>query len=237
MVDASISRDLEAIREELHAVRSVLDPASIHESVVNIQAHSGSLVFDSRSFDNETDYINHKGYMNTASEGYKMLEDEMEKLAKLDELSETGMDYVNMLYCYRPVSRAMPEVVIDNANGNLSSKQVREMEVRQNEIDRKAIEVMRPEIMKLNDLFSFTVKGVEQLRASFDDFLQYLVGLSVVNVKGAQAGKKTDPVPESMPFLGFVRRESQYVFCSMFFLPSFLPFLVCDGLFVSLLIY
>ena len=78
MVDASISRDLEAIREELHAVRSVLDPAGIHESVANIQAHSGSLVFDSRSFDNETDYINHKGYMNTASEGYKMLEDEME---------------------------------------------------------------------------------------------------------------------------------------------------------------
>jgi hypothetical protein len=210
MVDASISRDLEAIREELHAVRSVLDPAGIHESVANIQAHSGSLVFDSRSFDNETDYINHKGYMNTASEGYKMLEDEMEKLANLDELSETGMDYVHMLYCYRPVSRAMPEAVIDNANGNLSSKHVREMEARQNEIDRKAIEVMRPEIMKLNDLFSFTVKGVEQLRASFDDFLQYFVGLSVVNTKGMQAGKKTDPVPESMPFLGFVRRESQY---------------------------
>jgi cytoplasmic FMR1 interacting protein len=199
MVDEEVSRGLQEIREELFAARSVLDPSSIQEGVPNIQTQSTTLVYDSSSIGNPTTYLDYKGYLSSSSEGFGLLETEMEKLSKLDSLSEMGTDYVHMLYCYRPVSRALPEVVM-NASDDHSAKQLREMERKRSEINRKVIEIMRPEIMKLNDLFSFTVKAVEQLRSSFSDFLQYFVG----------AGKGGDVVPESMPFLDEVRRESQY---------------------------
>lgn len=191
-----MKEDLDKIREELirHLEQDTLGLSRFKDNVPIIQPHNSSLSFELTSSDNNYDYMDHKGYVSSSMEGYSVLQTEIEKMSGLDSLSESGMDFIHMLYCYRSVSRAMPEIVI-NITDKLPQKKIREMELKQAEINRKVIDVLRPEIMKLNDLFCFTIKAVDQIRASIADLLSF----SNVTV-----------LPESTPILSVIASDSQY---------------------------
>ena len=92
-------------------------------------------------------------------------------IGELDQVLETGMEYINLLYTFRSCGRAIP--VVTEAN-----KEHKE------EIHRKIFEVLRPEIVKLVELKAF---------------VEHVIELFCENLKNmVPAGKKKKVLPEGL---------------------------------------
>ena len=95
---------------------------------------------------------------------------EMEQIAKMESMTAQGQRFVHMLYTFRSVSRAIPIVSMETPDG--ATREIEEeIEMRKEEINRKIVEILRPEILKLKELMIFIGTFV----SVFYDCIQYLV--------------------------------------------------------------
>jgi cytoplasmic FMR1 interacting protein len=156
------------IREKLKSSSLTIDLPLVKDAPV-LQPTNSSLTLEMSSFGNITEYSDHLGYNQTSVNSE--LHQQMKNLSQIENLIASGKDFIMMLYSYRSVSRAIVEIEIDIPTNKLSNAEKRERQVKQSEINRKVIDILRPEIMKLNDLLSFIVKTVGTFQESLSDMM------------------------------------------------------------------
>ena len=87
----------------------------------------------------------------------------MKTLIKIDMVLEQGQHFVHMLYTFRSVSRAIPMVNITIPDDSTPEEKA-ELTSQKSEINRKIIEILRPEIQKLRDLMQFVDHAITVFR-------------------------------------------------------------------------
>jgi hypothetical protein len=81
-----------------------LQQMQLDDDVPSIQYFPLSVEMELTSITNPVSYIDHKGFLPTFTA-------EVDMTAKIESLVEQGQDFVNVLYTFRSVSKAIPEVV------------------------------------------------------------------------------------------------------------------------------
>ena len=142
------------------------------DQVPRIQLDSmSSIDFQIGSF-RTMDYIDNVGYIQSSSSS--LLNHCMTKIAGLDNLAATGEEYISFLYSYRAVSRAIPDNEDDESSSDEDSSEsgggettTTDREVRKKtsmSINLKTVDILRPEMLKINDLYAYTNQAVEAFR-------------------------------------------------------------------------
>ena len=73
---------------------------------------------------------------------------------------ERGHQLSNMLYSYRSVSEAIPEISIEIPE-DATPEEYDEITSKKAEINRKVLEILRPEIHRLRELMSFSIEAID----------------------------------------------------------------------------
>lgn len=123
---------------------------SLDDNVPNIQSSSSSLNVEIAVAHNS--FADHQGYFTTFGQ-------EMDFIAKLESMVDKGTVLINLLYTYRSVSQAIPEITMD-LPADASEEQQAEATAKRAEINRKVLDILRPEIVKVKDLISYLVQAV-----------------------------------------------------------------------------
>ena len=84
----------------------------------------------------------HKGYFSTFGP-------EFDLIASIEKQVYLGQQNIHMLYTYRSVSQAIPEIVT-----------VEESDNKRAEINRKMVDIIRPEMWKIKELQSFVMQVI-----------------------------------------------------------------------------
>jgi len=137
-----------------------LSELSLPGNVPNIQFTSQSIDIETRA--DATTFMEKGDFESCFSQ-------EMEQISKIELMTEQGDKFVHMLYTFRSVSRAIPMVSITAPEG-ASADVEEEMEIRREELNRKIVEIFRPEILKLKELMIFIGNFV----SSFCGCVQYM---------------------------------------------------------------
>lgn len=120
------------------------------DNVPNIQVAGSSINVEISSSHNA--FADHQGYFTTFAQ-------EMDFIAKMENLSEKGQVLINVLYSYRSVSQAIPEISIE-LPADATPEQQAEAANKRTEINRKILDILRPEIIKVKDLVAYLVQAI-----------------------------------------------------------------------------
>ena len=122
----------------------------LDDNVPDIQ-HSGTAL-DVEISSSHSIWADHQGYFTTFSP-------EMDFIATIENLVEKGQALVHMLYTYRSVSQAIPEISMD-LPADATSDQQAEANAKRAEINRKVLDILRPEIVKVKELTAYLLQAV-----------------------------------------------------------------------------
>mmetsp|Transcript_22337 Transcript_22337/g.32537 ORF Transcript_22337/g.32537 Transcript_22337/m.32537 type:complete len:1588 (+) Transcript_22337:206-4969(+) len=153
-----------------------LDNFELCDDVPNIQFSPMSVVVETTPLQNPISYADHPAFITQFGS-------EMEQIAKMDVIVEHGQHFVHMLYTFRSVSRAIPMVNI-NIPPDAPKEERDELAAKRSEINRKIVDIIHPEIVKLKELMQF----VDHAIAVFRETMQKL----------AAAEARTKVVPEGL---------------------------------------
>lgn len=117
------------------------------DDVPNIQYSPLSVEYEKASYHNPMASVDHRGFRSLFST-------EMEQISRIYQATEQGSYFVHMLYTFRSVSKAIPSVTI-NVPADASPEEKEVLGQKKHEINRKVVEILRPEILKLKDLMQF----------------------------------------------------------------------------------
>jgi len=120
------------------------------DGVPRIQSDVSSVMYQLGSFQDILDSADNVGYNQTHSS--VALHNMLGCVAAANDMAEQGQEFVHMLYTYRSVSRALRTAKDSSSNGNSA------------EIQRRIVDVLRPEIRKLHDLHTYVIKAGEMFR-------------------------------------------------------------------------
>lgn len=123
---------------------------SLEDDVPDIQYTSSSLSVEVASV--QSAWADHQGYFTTFTQ-------EIDFVAKMENLVEKGQVLINVLYTYRSVSQAIPEISMD-LPGDATPDQKAEAAAKRAEINRKVLDILRPEIIKVKDLVAYLLQAV-----------------------------------------------------------------------------
>ena len=126
------------------------------DDVPSIQFPSSSVEVDITPLQNPVAFADHPAFGAQFS-------DEMDTIAKIDEILEQGQLFVHMLYTFRSVSRAIPMVNIV-VPADASPEERAELTARKSEVNRKIVEILKPEILKLRELMQFVDRAINVFR-------------------------------------------------------------------------
>ena len=122
----------------------------LDDNVPDIQHSASSLDVEIAS--PQTMWADHQGYFTTFAP-------EMDFIAKIENLVEKGHALVHMLYTYRSVSQAIPEISMD-LPPDATTEQQTEANAKRAEINRKVLDILRPEIVKVKELTAYLLQTV-----------------------------------------------------------------------------
>ena len=153
------SRSLNEIRRifarvnKSHANTERFVPSTDYITV--IQADTSSLTYHLGTFQDGLDGIDNIAYNQTDS--CTALSTLLSAIVAVDNMTEQGREFVQMLYAYRSLSRSISNIRDDYDHDDRGS-------TNEDEIERRIVEILRPEIRKLHDLQAFVLKAVEMFR-------------------------------------------------------------------------
>jgi len=126
------------------------------DDVPSIQFPSSSVEVDITPLQNPVSFADHPAFGAQFS-------GEMDTIAKIDTILEQGQHYVHMLYTFRSVSRAIPMVNIV-VPPEATPEERAELTARRSEVNRKIVEILKPEILKLRELMQFVDHAISVFR-------------------------------------------------------------------------
>lgn len=85
---------------------------------------------------------------------------ELEFISTIDEYVRLGQEHIRMLYCYRSVSQAIPEISIEITD-EMTSEEKSELASKRTEINQKILDVLRPEMRKLQELLTYIIDAID----------------------------------------------------------------------------
>ena len=145
----------------------VLIPVIKDLSELSLPGNIPNIQFVCQSIDIET--RKDELYFSAKGEFESCFGQEMEQIHFLESMTVSGQRYVHMLYTFRSVSRAIPMISIVTPAD--ASKEIQESyDIRREELNKKIIEILRPEILKLKELMVF----VRDFVRIFCDFFRFL---------------------------------------------------------------
>jgi cytoplasmic FMR1 interacting protein len=142
----SLIANPEVLISEMQFMRRI----DLADDVPNIQSAPSSINVEIASASNA--FADHQGYFTTFAQ-------EMDFIAKMESLSDKGMVLINMLYSYRSVSQAIPEISIE-IPPDATVEQQSGASAKRGEINRKILDILRPEVIKVKDLISYLIQAV-----------------------------------------------------------------------------
>lgn len=133
----------------------------LKDEAVDIQHAPVSVRVDISSSSSSAEHFSkeHQGYFTTFAQ-------EMDFISKMDTFVEQGQQLIHMLYTYRSVSQAIPELSI-SAPRDATPEEEAEVAAKRAEVNRKVLDVLRPEIGKLKELMAFIIHAVALLHGCF----------------------------------------------------------------------
>ena len=132
---AALLSSNDPILAEVRHLNNTLSLASLSEDNPNIQPHPQALEHEISPNHNPLNYSDHSAFDT-------MFGAEMETKSTLEQLLDEGSHFVQMLYTFRSVSRAIPMITDQNATNK-------------KEMNWAAYNVLRPEVVKLKKLMEF----------------------------------------------------------------------------------
>lgn len=123
----------------------------LEDNVPNIQYKNSSLSVEISSSSN-TSWQDHNGYFTTFGQ-------EIDFIAKIETLVNKGTELIHTLYTYRSVSQAIPEISMEIPK-NISPAEEAEMTAKRIEINRKILDILRPEMKKLKEFIAYTLEAI-----------------------------------------------------------------------------
>lgn len=150
-----------------------LNVFELSDNVPNIQFPSLSVEIDTGAMINK--YEDNKAF-------HTKFGPELEIISQLDSLSVRGEQYVSMLYSFRSISKAIPMLAM-NADENATVEEIEELELKRTDFNKKIIELLRPEIVKLKELINF-------INSTIAHFKNTLEKLAVKAGIGSSSGEK-----------------------------------------------
>jgi cytoplasmic FMR1 interacting protein len=127
-----------------------INALSLDDAVPNIQFSSSSINVEITTTHNA--FSDHQGYFTTFAQ-------EMDFIAKMENLAEKGKVMIHLLYTYRSVSQAIPEISMD-LPADATAEQQADAAAKRAEINRKVLDILRPEIVKVKQLIAYLVEAV-----------------------------------------------------------------------------
>jgi cytoplasmic FMR1 interacting protein len=121
---------------------------NLEDDVADLQCSSASLNAEASTHNVWSD---HQGYFTTFSA-------EIDFIAKMESLVDKGQALIHVLYTYRSVSQAIPEISMD-LPPDATKEMQEESQAKRNEINRKVLDILRPEIVKVKDLIAFLLQA------------------------------------------------------------------------------
>eukprot|EP01038_Epipyxis_sp_PR26KG_P007795 gene7795-10589_t len=128
------------------------------ENIPSIQVHSPSITVEIGSNFNPNGFVDYKGY-------YTNFGMELELIGKMESFIDQGSVYMNLLYSYRSISQAIPEISTEMP-ADASDEEIHEFTSKRSEINKKVQEILQPEMTKLHDLIMFITSAVATFRTS-----------------------------------------------------------------------
>lgn len=123
----------------------------LEDNVPNIQCANATLVVELVSPTNT--WADHQGYFTTFGV-------EIDYIAQIETLTNRGTELISTLYTYRSVSQAIPEISMEIPKDSvMSPEEEAELAAKRSEINRKVLDVLRPEMKKLKEFIGFTVEA------------------------------------------------------------------------------
>lgn len=123
----------------------------LEDNVPNIQCANATLVVELVSPTNT--WADHQGYFTTFGV-------EIDYIAQIETLANRGTELISTLYTYRSVSQAIPEISMEVPKDSvMSPEEEAELAAKRSEINRKVLDVLRPEMKKLKEFIAFTVEA------------------------------------------------------------------------------
>lgn len=135
---------------------------NLDDNVPDLQFAPNSLNIEICSAANPLGFSDHKGYYTTFGA-------EIELIAKLENAYNVGQEFVNLIYSYRSVSHAIPEISFESPE-DAAAEDEAEMKAKRAEINQKIIEILRPEMLKLKDLMIYVTDAI----GAFHHCIQHL---------------------------------------------------------------
>lgn len=126
--------------------------ALMGDDVPHLQVAPSSITAEIGDDSSQIMYADHKGYFTTFSA-------EMDFIVKLESMVQRGQDFVHMLYTYRSLSQAIPEISIE-VPADVTAEEEEKIQTKKHEINRKIMDILRPEIVKLKELMTFVVEAI-----------------------------------------------------------------------------
>ena len=133
-----------------------LSKFDIVDDVPSIQFPSSSVEVDITPLQNPVAFADHPAFGAQFSS-------EMDTIAKIDTIVDQGQHFVHMIYTFRSVSRAIPMVNI-TIPPDATKEEISELTARKTEVNRKIVEILRPEISKLKELMQFVGHAINVFR-------------------------------------------------------------------------
>lgn len=115
-----------------------------------IEASSEYVSYETGSFVNPLNFEDRDGFQTRFSK-------EAESISKLQDILETGDFFIQTLYTYRSISRALPQVKPDVAE--------------KAKLFRRIFDVLDPEIKKIRDLLTFHTQTVQYVSKTFTELI------------------------------------------------------------------
>ena len=134
-----------------------VDKINLKDGVPDIQHASSSLHVDISA--SSQSWVDYQGYFTTFAQ-------EMDFVAKIEGLTEKGQELVHMLYTYRSVSQAIPELSLSTP-ADATNEEAAEIAAKRSEVNRKVLDVLRPEIGKLKDFMAYVIQAVMLFHGCF----------------------------------------------------------------------
>jgi cytoplasmic FMR1 interacting protein len=85
---------------------------------------------------------------------------ELEFISAIDEFIRLGEEHIRMLYCYRSVSQAIPEISIETTD-DMTTEEKTELGLKKTEINQKILDILRPEMNKIREFHAFTIDAID----------------------------------------------------------------------------
>jgi cytoplasmic FMR1 interacting protein len=164
---SSISFQKEGIKRPEESKSHAISSFTI-DKVPHIQANVPSVAYSLGSFQESFGVADNLAYNQTDSTD--ILNNMLHRVDAIDTVIAQGREFVHMLYTYRNVSRAVPDIEMevggDDGVGGIAERL------------RRIVDVLRPEISKLHDLQTYAIQATEVFRTCLLEIPQYSQSVS-----------------------------------------------------------